>query len=142
MQKPLEYFVPKWAMAKVCGRTCSCGHEFVKEDIIGIGVRKLHRKNKWIREALAIESWCPTCNKGGVTTFAIDDLQYGFRELLCALLQEVQKNDELEQIKKVGSTGVNNKKISRKEMRKFMDYLRDVKTHEDFIDDMNGEENI
>jgi len=137
MPKPLEDCVPRWAVARVCKKKCSCGHKYGKRDIVGIGVRKIHRDGKWARQAMAVESWCPECQKGAVTTFAMDRDELGLRELLCAMLEEVQKGDELDIARRIEqSDSPDAGPIGDQEFDNFMKYLDEMSDYRDFMRDL------
>jgi hypothetical protein len=112
-----------------------CGHKFCRHDIVQLGIRKVKREEKTV-EALAIELLCPVCQKGSVTTFShIND----FRQLLCILLEEMQKNDRTEYA--INSDKQNNAQpgISEKEFTDFKNKLKEMKTYKEFLTELGIE---
>lgn len=134
MNKTLEFYAPKWAVGRISKRICTCGHKFCRADIIQLGIRKVKREEKET-EALAIELLCPSCNKGSVTTFShIND----FRQLLCVLLEEMQKSDRVDYALRQEKPQ-SNKGITDKEFIEFKNKLKKMKTYNDFLDELGIE---
>ena len=132
MQKSLEDCVPRWAIGRIIKKVCNCGRKYERDDIVQIGIRKVKTDKDKHLEALAIEVFCPNCNKGSITTFSQN--KQNFRQLLCSLLEEMQKLDRLEMAVKneqVGSDVLT--KISDKEVQDFKKELNTIEVYNDFL---------
>ena len=141
MSESLEHYAPKWAVKQICKKKCNtCSHQFVRSDIIQIGIRKIKKENEFMG-ALAIEAICPVCEKISVITFS----QYqDFRELLCILLEEMQKIDKIkksQQFTKEHTELIPKSKISEKEIKEFKKKLNQIDNYQDFLKELGIEEN-
>lgn len=136
MRKSIDYYLPKWICDKISQRVCSCGSTFGKKDLTQLGIRK----NK-SREVLAVELCCSVCGRGIIITYPTD---YDFRKLLCVLLKEIQKKDELKKSmlqekynfgSKISDNEVNEFKIKLKKMDNYNELLKElgIETDEDEI---------
>jgi len=132
MNRSLENCIPKWAVKRVCRKQCNCGYNYKQKDIIQIGIRKIRRDDRQ-KEALAIETTCPICKKGTVTTFAQHDKD--FRQLLCSLLDEMQKIDRMEKSQELEKEffGKLSSRISDNEVEDFKKDLSKTKSYDDFL---------
>ena len=131
MSKSLDYYTPRWAINRIVNKMCSCGRRFTRSDIVQIGIRKIHREGQEF-QALAIEVACPYCKRGAVTTFSRH--KKTFRQLLCMLLEEMQKIDKLEKSKELEHGELKNiSKISDEEIEDFKKQLREMNCYSDFL---------
>ena len=131
MDKSLDYYTPRWAVARIINKLCSCGRAYTRSDIVQIGIRKVSRNGRNF-EALAIEVTCPNCEKGAVTTFS--QHKDSFRQLLCMLLEEMQKIDRLEKAKEIEHGEYqSSSKISDEEIKIFKDELKKMGSYNDFL---------
>ena len=136
MLRSLENCVPRWALVRICKRTCECGHKYEKADVVQIGIRKVKRGDG-CSECLSVEVLCPVCNKGSVTTFAH---KKSFRQLLCLLLQELQKRDHMEASRKI-EKNTKGSKITDKEFADFKIQLGKMKSHSELLSELGIELN-
>lgn len=140
MRKPLDYFVPKWAVDRLSKRTCNCGYRFGRSDILQIGIRKAKEAKEEIdTNVLAVEVHCPVCNKGTLVTFA--NQYQNLRQLLCALLKEMQKLDKLERSIEISNKEKNNTSgISEKEVLDFKKRIKNMEYYSDILKELGIEE--
>ena len=132
MLRSLEHCVPRWALARITKRSCECGHKYARADIIQMGIRKA-KKDNLTAECLAIEVMCPDCKKGTVTTFS---QKKSFRQLLCLLLEELQKLDHIELARRYETNNSSRSKISEKEVADFKKILNKMKSHSEFLHEL------
>ena len=142
MHKSLENCAPRWAVSRISKRKCGCGHQYSRSDIVQIGIRKVsvynvETKKDYPRESLAIEVLCPECSKGAVTTFSHQS--NSFRDLLCTLLEEMQKIDHLEQAQMLEGGCMLQSKISDKEVSEFKDKMAKISNYADFLKELGIE---
>lgn len=139
MRKPLECFVPKWTIERLSKRNCSCGYKFGKSDIVQIGIRKASKEKEDIESnLLAIEVYCPICNKGTLITFSN---QYkDLRQLLYALMREIQKNDKLEKSIEISQKEHHSSSgISEKEILDFKKRIKNIEFYDDMLRELGIE---
>lgn len=132
MHKTLENCAPKWAVGRICKRICACGHKFCKSDIVQLGIRKVQKDSK-SAEVLAIEVKCPVCNKNSITTFSQID---NFRQLLCLLLEEIQKSDHIERARVQENPKSKRCGISDKEFSSFKNKLKKMTNYDEFLKEL------
>ena len=130
MSRLLQDCVPNWVVKRICHRRCECGYEFKKTDIVQIGVRKDKRAS---HEVLAIETSCPVCQRGTITSFA---QKSSFRELLCTLLEEMQRMDHIEKARK-NEKPSSKSKISKEEVLDFKRKIEKMKSYDELLKELN-----
>lgn len=140
MELKLEHYLPRWVLTKIETRSCtSCKYKFKKVDIVQVGVRKIKVDDKNSHAALAVETWCPHCQKGSVTTFAQEKYR-SFRNLLCSLLKEIQKIDKINDARsKAEIENKSRSKITDEEVLKFKKTLDNCETHMEFLKELGIE---
>jgi len=133
--RSLDHYAPKWAVGRIINKACRCGNRFQRRDIMQIGIRKVDRGNTSV-EALAIEVLCPVCEKISVSTFSKNT---DLRQLLCMLLEEIQKTERLEKLikKERANTAP---KITDREVADFKRKLKKIKKHSDFLKELGMDE--
>jgi uncharacterized protein (DUF3084 family) len=139
MKKPLECYVPRWTIERLSKRSCNCGYKFGKSDIVQIGIRKAKDKKEDVESnVLAVEVYCPICNKGTLITFSN---QYkDLRQLLCALMKEIQKNDKLEKSIEISRKEHNSSSgISEKEILDFKKRIKNIEYYDDILKELGIE---
>ena len=122
----LHQSLPERILNSVKKTNCHQCHEvLVHSDIISVGIRRFKNKH-----ALFVEFCCQNCGYREITAI---DTKYNTVEDLCyMLLEEVQRKRKLNKTKQQ-KTGKNQSKISQKEMQDFIQFVRKVPTHEEFM---------
>src|SRR3990167_3468071 len=101
MRKSIEHYAPRWAVHRIIKRACTtCGTRFSRSDISQIGIKKIKdtTEKNGFKEVLAIETMCSNCGKYFTTTFGYHK---DLRQLLCTLLEEIQKTDHIEHSREI-----------------------------------------
>jgi hypothetical protein len=139
MKKPLECYVPKWTLERLSKRNCSCGYKFGRGDIVQIGIRKASKEKEDVEyNVLAVEVYCPICNKGTLVTFS--NQYQDLRQLLCALMKEIQKNDKLEKSIEISKKEHNSSPgISEKEILDFKKRIKNIQFYDDMLKELGIE---
>lgn len=130
MHKSIDYYLPKWICDRVSQRICSCGNHFSKKDVVQLGVRKGKTKNS--PESVAAELYCSKCERGIVITFPYD---CDFRQMVCSLLKEIQKKDDLEKSVEQERTNFGSK-ISDEEVKDFKKKLNSINNYDDLLKEL------
>ena len=131
MCNSLGYYVPRWAAKRILKRKCNCGHQFSKENIVQVGIRKTNQHDR-ISNVLSIETMCPKCEKRSLTTFA---QEMDLRQLICSMLEEMQKLNRINFAKENEREFMNKSKISDKEVKDFKDKLKKFKSYDELLNE-------
>lgn len=132
MSKSLDQYIPKWIVDRIVSRSCSCGNKYKRSDITQIGIRKVNKNNRKT-EALAVELLCSVCGKTAISTFAHE--KKDFRQLLCSLLEEIQKQDRIEKSIEIQKSNpiINPSKISDQEINEFKKEIEQMADYNEFL---------
>ena len=125
--------LPDWVLNSVKKNNChQCQEILTHTDLISVGIRRFKNKH-----SLFVEFCCQHCGYREITAI---ETKYNTVEDLCyILLEEVQRKRKLHKSHQHHQkTGKNQSKISQKEMQDFINFVRKVPTHDEFMKEIGA----
>ncbi|MHA2279325.1 MAG: hypothetical protein ACXAC5_00330 [Promethearchaeota archaeon] len=128
MSQAFHQWLPEWVHASLNNRSCSqCETAYSKNDIIAVGVRQLEDP----AYAMYIEHQCSSCGFRALTT--LGKQKEDTLERLCYTILESIKKRKLSEKAKMLQKNIENKPMTEKEVKNFINFMQTSESHDDFL---------
>ena len=130
-KKSFHYWLPEWVQNslnhKICGK---CSKKYSNKDIVAIGIRESEsEENNYC--SFYVEHKCSSCDYRSLITLN-KQKEVSLENMCFTILEGIRKRKLTEKSRAI-KKNTNQNPISDKEMKNFIKFVNNTKTHEEFL---------